>query len=222
MCGKSHEPGKVFIPALPYIKTVMEKIDYVIGLLAFLLVASLLSFQPQDTAAIANPQAVGFMPSLNPSLGLTPDSMLKGYQSVAFIAAPEFVGDVITFNEGPMTISKIVMGFPIWLWIIIGGVIIINILYATNVIKFEIKDIEEPDTLMKIANPTTIVLMVVSIMYMTLLMTAGNYQYAVFYAILTTAPFGILTVLQQKFKKNFNFSVNDRILNWVDVVDKHR
>ena len=201
----------------------MERIDYVIAGLLIVLVFTFSSLSPRDAGFIASSQAVGFGGTVSHPIA-NYSSYVSGFQSVAFEAAPQFSEDIITFKEGPSSVTKLWYGFPIWLYLMVVVVAAVNILL--KYVPLSVKGIEEPDTLMKIANPTIIVLMIISVMYLSFLMTGGDYRYAVFYSILIIGPFGMITVLQQVFKvipeyeKNFNFAVNDRILSWVDVTDK--
>jgi hypothetical protein len=177
--------------------------DIAIGVLAVILIAILTQVHTG-----AESQSIAGAPA-----PFIPSNSIKGFQSVAFEAAPQFVENVVTFQEGPSTISKIYYGIPGYLWLCAIALIAVNIILS--LVKIDLVETEQPNFLMNLFNPLTVVILVLDFLYLMLILTQMDSQFAVFYALLTIAPFAFLEMLQMYYKSGFNISVNDRIFGVV-------
>lgn len=148
----------------------------------------------------------------------TPQKTAIAFQSILFQATPEAIGNIITFKPGPSTITQILFGIPIYLWMIILGSVIIAIIL--QFVKPVIREIEEPNTLMNTINTGYIIIFVIGFLWIWLNLTNGRLDvYTLFYGVMYLGVLGVFAYLKSRFTFGFNIGINDKILYLWDVTD---
>jgi hypothetical protein len=137
------------------------------------------------------------------------------FQSITF-AAGSMLPTILTFEEGPSTLTKLYSGLPLWLWAIIGGIILVNIIL--KFVNIEFKNIEGDETRQVGVNLIYMIVPLLSFLWLANMLTGGVAPYAVFYLFLIIIPIALLVFMKYQFKGlNFNICINDRVMGFFDV-----
>lgn len=185
-----------------------------LGIIFFgLVLISFLAMAPPSRVNLPSQSIVPFQvtPTTIPPGTPKASSSIVAFQSIAF-SANQFTSDVISFREGPITLTKFTFGIYNFIWLILIGIIIVLLLP-----KIEIRQIPEKDVPMNLINWIYLPIVFMSVLWMGGFLTGNLNMYSLFYILLFVIGLSVIGYLRTKGFK-VNIAINDGILsNLVDV-----